>query len=213
MSIPPHVRALGALFAVCALGACAPKLTAPEGFPALYVSPEDDDVLVFAKPGLDLSAYRKVYLEPTQVRVPGRDTPDTADAETLELARYVDEKLRENLSRGFELVDRPGTGVLRIRFSVVDAEPTSKAQMIMLVPPFATVNMVSPKGAFTGSVTLGGEFFEGTSREASAAFLAYGSRPGIDASIAFRRWDAAKRVIDKVTARLARDLEALRPAA
>ena len=82
----------------------------------------------------------------------------------------------------------------------------------MMVPPFSMVNMVSPKGAFTGSVTLAGEFLEGDSKEASAAFVAYGSRPGIDATVAFRRWDAAKKVIDKVTERLVSDLEAQRSA-
>ena len=187
---------------------CSPKLVAPEGYPSLYVSPENDDVLVFAKPGLDLRGYRKIHLEPTQARLPGDAAASDEDAK--ELAVYVDAKLRENLGRAFDLVDAPADDVLRIRFTVVDAEPTKKAQMIMLVPPFATVNMVSPKGAFTGSVTLGGEFFEGRADEASAAFVAYGSRPGIDATVAFRKWDAAKRVIDRTTAKLASDLEALR---
>lgn len=196
-----------------ALAGCAPKLTTPEGYPTLYVSPDNDNVLVFAKPGLDFSSYRKIMLEPTEVRLP----PDVegVDIEALqkELATYVDGKLNEHLSRSFQIVDQPGPDVLRIRFRIVGAEATSKAQLVMMVPPFSMVNMVSPKGAFTGSVTLAGEFFEGDATEASAAFVAYGSRPGIDATVAFRRWDAAKKVIDKVTDRLARDLEALRPTA
>ncbi len=192
------------------LTGCSPKLVAPEGYPSLYVSPDNDDVLGVAMRGLDLRNYRKIHLEPTQVRLPGDAAASVADAQ--ELAAYVDAKLRENLAGAFELVDAPADDALRIRFSVVDAEPTKKAQLIMLVPPFATVNMVSPKGAFTGSVTLGGEFFEGRSTEASAAFVAYGSRPGIDATVAFRKWDAAKRVIDRTSVKLARDLEALRQA-
>ena len=188
-----------------ALTGCAPKLTTPEGFPTLYVSPDNSNVMVFAKPDLNLAPYRKVYLEPTSVKL-----PDDAAAEASQIAGYLDEQLRKNLSRSFELVSAPGADVLRMRFSIVGAEPTSKAQMVMMVPPFAMVNMVSPKGAFVGSVTLAGEFFEGTSNEASAAFVAYGSRPGIDATVAFRRWDAAKKVIDNVADKLAQDLEALR---
>jgi hypothetical protein len=195
--------------AAALLSGCAPKLQTPEGFPNLYVSPDDDDVLVFAKPDLDFGRYRKIHLEPTRARLPGgAPAPEGA----RELATYVDSKLRENLRQSFEIVDAPAADVLRIRFTIVSAEPTSKAQLVMMVPPFALVNMVSPKGAFTGSVTLGGEFFEGRSDEASAAFVAYGSRPGADATVAFREWDAAKKVIDRVATKLARDLAALRPA-
>jgi hypothetical protein len=195
--------------ATAALAACAPKLQAPEGFPNLYVSPDDDNVLVFAKPDLDFGRYSKIHLEPTRAQLPG-GAPATEGSR--ELAAYADAKLRENLQRSFELVAAPADDALRIRFTIVSAEATSKAQLVMMMPPFALVNMVSPKGAFTGSVTLGGEFFEGRSTEASAAFVGYGSRPGADATVAFREWDAAKKVIDRVATRLERDLKALRPA-
>ena len=194
-----------------ALVGCAPKLATPEGYPTLYVSPDNDNVLVFAKPGLDFSPYRRVMIEPTEVHLPDAEGIDI-EAVQKELANYVDAKLNEKLSRSFEIVAKPAPDVLRIRFRIVGAEATSKAQLVMMVPPFSMVNMVSPKGAFTGSVTLAGEFLEGDSKEASAAFVAYGSRPGIDATVAFRRWDAAKKVIDKVTERLASDLEALHSA-
>lgn len=208
-----HRRTITMLGLLFALTGCAPKLTTPEGYPTLYVSPDNDNVLVFTKPGLDFSSYRKVMLEPTSVRLPPDIEGVDIEAVQRELATYVDSKLKEHLARSFQIVNEPAPDVLRIRFRIVGAEATSKAQLVMLVPPFSTVNMVSPKGAFTGSVTLAGEFFEGDAQEASAAFVAYGSRPGIDATVAFRRWDAAKKVIDKVAERLARDLEALRPSA
>jgi hypothetical protein len=150
---------------------------------------------------------RRAVPRPSQARLPG---DRVAPAEAQELAVYVDPQLREKLSRSFELVDAPADDVLRIRFIVVDAEPTNDAQIVMLMPRFATVNTISPKGAFTGSVTLGGEFFEGHATEAGAAFVGYGRRPGIDATVAFRRWHAAKKVIERATEKLARDLEALR---
>ena len=204
------MRSLLCGLGVVTLAACSPKLTTPEGFPALYVSPDNGNVLIFAKPDLDFSHYRKVLIEPTRVKLPQEGTAAATEDETAQLAAYVDERLRQSLAKLFEIVDTPADDVLRIRFSIVGAEPTNKAQMVMMVPPFAMVNMVSPKGAFTGSVTLAGEFFDGSSQEASAAFVAYGSRPGIDATVAFRRWDAAKKVIDNVTEQLASDLEALR---
>jgi hypothetical protein len=193
------------------LAGCAPELATPDGHPARYVLPENDNVLVFAEPGPDFSPYRRVMLEPTEVHLPNAEGIDI-EAVQRELAKFVDIKLNEHLSKSFEIVGKPGPDFLRIRFRIVGAEATSKAQLVMMVPPFSMVNMVSPRGAFTGSVTLAGEFFEGESKEASAAFVAYGSRPGIDATVAFRRWDAAKKVIDKMAEFLAQDFEALRSA-
>jgi hypothetical protein len=161
--------------------------------------------------GLDLSGYRKVLLEPTEIKVQDESGLHSAqDAGASEVAAYADRRLREELSRSFELVDAPDRDVLRIRFRILDAQPTSKGQVAMMLPPFSMINMVSPKGIFTGSVTIAGEFREGFSEDMSVAFVAYGTRPGMDASVAFRPWDAAKKVTDRIAVRLARDLEGLR---
>ncbi|MCU0974950.1 MAG: DUF3313 domain-containing protein [Steroidobacteraceae bacterium] len=195
-----------------ALAGCGnPKLVAPDDYPQLYVSPDDSNVLLFTKPGLDLSGYRKVLLEPTEIRIQDETGVHAAqDAGASEVAAYADTRLRAELSRSFELVDTPAADVLRIRFRVLDAKPTSKGQVAMMLPPFSMVNMVSPKGIFTGSVTIAGEFREGLADDMSVAFVAYGTRPGIDATVAFRPWDAAKKVVDRIAVRLARDLEGLR---
>ena len=79
--------------------------------------------------------------------------------------------------------------------------------MVMMVPPFALINMVSPKGLFIGSVTVGGELYEGLAREPSVAFVATRSRPGIDAASAFGRWSAAEKVLENAAERLATDLD------
>jgi hypothetical protein len=201
----------GAACLLLLAGCASPKLTAPSDYPKLYVSPDDSNVLLFTKPDLDLSGYRKILLEPTEIRTQdetGVHAP--ADAGASELATYVDKRLRDELSKSFELVDAPEPDVLRIRFRILDAKPTSKGQVAMMLPPFSMVNMVSPKGIFTGSVTIAGEFREGLAEDMSVAFVAYGTRPGIDASVAFRAWDAAKKVVDRIAVRLARDLEGLR---
>lgn len=205
-------KALTAAACLFLLAGCAsPKLTAPSDYPQLYVSPDDSNVLLFTRPDLDLSGYRRILLEPTEIRIQdetGVHAP--IDAGASELAAYVDKRLREELSKSFELVEAPAPDVLRIRFRILDAKPTSKGQVAMMLPPFSMVNMVSPKGIFTGSITIAGEFREGLAEDMSVAFVAYGTRPGIDASVAFRAWDAAKKVVDRIAVRLARDLEGLR---
>jgi hypothetical protein len=192
-------------------GCTTPVLKAPHDYPQLRVDADDNSLLVFSKTGLDFSGYRKVMVEPVrmQARAGDRDEPVTTKEAQL-IAEYLRTQVSAALAKEFALASAPGPDVLRIRLTVTDLQPTSAAQIVMLVPPFSTVNLVSPKGAFTGSITLGGEFFEGEAREASAAFLAYRSRPGIDATVAFGRLDAAKKVIDNFAERLAKDLAALR---
>lgn len=82
----------------------------------------------------------------------------------------------------------------------------------MMVPPFAMINMLSPKGLFLGSITLAGELYEGSAKEPSVAFVATRSRPGVDASVAFSRWAVAEKIIDNAAERLASDLESERAA-
>ncbi|MDZ7651757.1 MAG: DUF3313 domain-containing protein [Burkholderiaceae bacterium] len=206
------LRVLTASALAFLIGGCAaPTLKAPGDYPQLTVDASDDSILVFTQPGLDLSGFRKVLVEPVrmQARAGGKDEPVTTKEAQL-IAEYLRTTVSGRLGKEFTLVDAPAADVLRIRFTVTDLQPTGAAQILMLVPPFSTVNLVSPKGAFTGSITLGGEFFEGAAPQASAAFLVYRSRPGIDATVAFGRLDAAKKVIDNFAERLAKDLAALR---
>ncbi len=195
-----------------ALGGCAStQLRVPEDFPRMTVDPKDESTLVFAKPGLQLGRYRRVYLDPVRmlVRENGKEAAITSD-EATQIAAHMQSAFRTALGKEFEIAPAPGSDVLRIRLSVTDIKPTNAAQVAMMVPPFAMVNLVSPEGAFMGSITLAGEFFEENQTQPSAAFVAYRSRPGADATVAFSRWAAAKKVIDNAAQRLARDLAALR---
>lgn len=181
-------------------------LKPPAGYPKLVVSADEPNTLVFVKPGLDLSGYRKIWIEPVRVRAQGLAEAEVKDAEAQELAAYTREAFTRALAKRFEVASAAAPDVLRIRLTITDLQPTGAAQAIMMVPPFSMVNMVSPKGAFLGSITLGGEFFEGDATPASLAFLAYRSRPGIDATVAFGRWTAVRKVVDNAAERLARDL-------
>lgn len=212
------MRLLGAVVAASAatflLAACAGRSQdfVPEDYPELYVSPDDGKTLLFTRPDLDLGRYRRIFLDATVVgsQDDGGER-SSKDVDALEIAAYADRRFREALeAESFELVEERGEDVLRMQFRILDVKPTSKAQIAMMVPPFAMVNLVSPKGAFTGSIVLAGEFHEGLDEKPSVAFVAYGSRPGVDATVAFRPWDAAKKVIDNAAVRLARDLAVLR---
>lgn len=131
---------------------------------------------------------------------------DVAPAEANAIAGYAEKSFTTALGKYYQLVEQPATDVLTICFRIIDVKPTDLAQAMMLVPPFAMINLMSSKGAFTGSITLAGEFYEGTASKPSAAFLAFRSRPGVDAESAFGKWTAVEKVIDNGAARLTNDL-------
>jgi hypothetical protein len=201
-------KILLALAAGAALAGCSTtSQKAPENYPQLTVKADEANTFVFAKQNLKLGQYAKAYIAPVLVQV-GNDqgVKDVTDDEAYKLAAYTQQRLKEAMAKHFLIVGSPGNGVLTVRFQIMDMQPTSKAQMAMMLPPFAMINMVSPKGVFMGSITLAGELYEGLAKEASVAFVATRSRPGIDASVAFSRWAVAEKVVDNAAVRLAEDL-------
>lgn len=197
----------GALVATL-VGCSSASLKAPEDYPRLSLKADEANTLVFAKQNLKLGKYKKAYVAPILIQIGNEQgTKDVSDEEANNLARYAERRLKENLAKRMTLVDGPAADVLSVRFRILDLEPTSKAQIAMLVPPFAMINMLSPKGAFLGSITLAGELYEGDAQEPSVAFVGTRSRPGVDATVAFSRWAVAEKIIDNAAERLASDLE------
>ena len=205
---------LTALALVLVLAGCSTgNLKAPDSYPQLTVKADEANTLLFAKPNLKLGQYTQACIAPVRVQVSNdQGTKDVTDAEAQKLAAYTQRRLKEEMGKRVTLVNEPGPGVLTVRFLITDLEPTSKAQLVMMVPPFAMVNMLSPKGAFLGSITLAGELYEGLAQEASVAFVGTRSRPGVDATVAFSRWAVAEKIIDNAAERLADDLAKAREA-
>lgn len=188
-------------------GCTSTSIRIPDDYPRLILKADEANTLVFTKNNLQLGKYTKVYVAPVLIQIGNaQGTKDVSDAEANKLARFAELRLKEHLGKRMTLVNSPAADVLSVRFRILDLEPTSKAQIAMLVPPFAMVNMLSPKGAFLGSITLAGELYEGNAREPSVAFVGSRSRPGVDASVAFQRWAVAEKIIDNAAERLANDL-------
>ena len=193
---------------VILIGCSSAPPRVPDDFPRLILKADEANTLVFSRQNLQLGKYKKVYVAPVLVQIANeQNTRDISDEEANKLARYAEWRLKESLAKRMTLVNRPAADVLSVRFRILDIEPTSKAQIAMFVPPFAMINMLSPKGAFLGSITLAGELYEGDAREPSVAFVGTRSRPGIDATVAFQRWAVAEIIIDNAAERLASDLE------
>lgn len=200
---------LFSVVAVTILTGCSnATIRVPDDYPQLVLDANESNTLVFARQNLQLGKYKKAYVAPVLVQIGNEQgTRNVSDAEASKLARYAELRLKENLGKRMTLVNSPATDVLSVRFRILDLEPTSKAQIAMLVPPFAMINMLTPKGAFMGSITLAGELYEGHADEPSVAFVGTRSRPGVDATVAFQRWAVAEKIIDNAAERLAADLE------
>lgn len=183
------------------------ELRAPADYPRLNVKADEENTLVFTAPDAQFGKYRKVHVAAVRIQTgKGNTTTDITPEEARGIAAYAEKAFRQALAKNFQVVSQPAADVLTLRFRVIDLEPTSAAQAAMMVPPFALINLVSSKGAFMGSITLAGEFFEGNALRPAAAFVAFRSRPGVDAASAFGRWTAVEKIIDQGAERLAADL-------
>lgn len=182
----------------------------PNDYPTLTVSADESNTLLFTKPDMQLAKYSKVYIAPVKIQIiDNNEMAQSLDKEALALAGYADKVIHEELSKIMEIAPAPATDVLTMEFRITELKPTNMLQIAMMVPPFATINLVSPEGAFMGSITLTGQLFEGLAKEPSVAFATNRSRPGVDAISAFGKWTAAKVVLDNAAKRLAKDFSKL----
>jgi hypothetical protein len=188
-------------------------LSAPDDYPRLTVDPNDSSLMVFVRPNVNYGQYQKIYVAPVIVQAIGEDSlKNVSDAEAQKIAAYTEKLLKDELGKQVQIVDKADEGVLSIHYRIIDLEPTSVAQVAMLLPPLSMINMLSPKGAFVGSITLSGQIFEGLDPQPSVAFMGVRSRPGIDAISAFGRWTAVETVIENSVEKLAKGLEKERKA-
>ena len=134
------------------LTACssAPELRAPADYPRLSVKADEENTLSFAEPTAQFGKFKKIYFAPVRIQASDHDSMKDVDpAEAKAVAAYANKAFRQSLSKHYQLADQQAADVLTIRFRIIDLKPTDAAQAVMLVPPFALINLVSSKGAFT----------------------------------------------------------------
>ena len=169
-----HTKLLIGTLAV-ALGAmgCAPTRQArsvkPSGFLGDYsqLTPgkEGEALLLYIRPGVEWAKYDKIWLEPVTIwgdvktgflrSVPKDEAQVTAD--------YLDASLRNALSKDYQLVDKAGPGVLRLRVAITEAEGSTVALDLVstIVPQMRLLSTVKQlatgTAAFVGKAGVEGE--------------------------------------------------------
>ena len=97
--------------------------------------------LVWVDPGVDLSHYQRFLVDPIQVRLAEDADYKTVDpAELKALTDYLQQAITKALAPTYQVVTKPGPGVLRLRIAITDLVPTKPEYSVAaLVVPYATV--------------------------------------------------------------------------
>jgi len=100
---------------------------------------EDRAALVYIKPGTDFRPYNKLMFERVVVMVSNSAEYHAIDpAIYKELTDYYQNALFAAVKDGYEIVDRPGPGVLRVRAAITDVKPSK--------PVANTLSSITPPG-------------------------------------------------------------------
>lgn len=86
--------------------------------------PQDSNVLIYQSPHLKAISYSKFLIEP--VHIYSNESAGNRGIEPKEellLAETFRQQLMDVLKNGYEIVDKPGPGVLRIRTAILDIQP------------------------------------------------------------------------------------------
>jgi len=118
--------------------AYADFLSQPE---RLRPAPNASGALVWIDPGAELARYQRFLIEPIQVRLADDAAYKTVDPTELKaLADYLQQAITKALGPTYQVVSKPGPGVLKLRIAITDLVPTKPAYSVAaLVVPYATV--------------------------------------------------------------------------
>lgn len=144
--------ATSALSAALLLGGCATTATTgTAGRPAyadilsqpgrLKPTADGSGALVWIDPNVDLTKYNKFLVERIQVRLADDAAYKTIDPTDLKaMADYFHNAIAKALGPTYQVVSKPGPGVLRVRIVITDLVPTKpEYSVVALVVPYATV--------------------------------------------------------------------------
>ena len=148
------VAALGLI----ACGARAPRLPADEmsgfldDYSRLAPGGPDQPSFVYRDPQARWGGYERILFEPVTIWRSGRGSlADIPGADLERLAFELQRSVRAQLERHFELVDRPGPGVLRVRLGLTQARQADPLLDIFTyaVPPMDDLPADEPLTAAT----------------------------------------------------------------
>jgi hypothetical protein len=168
----------------------------------------------YIKPKLDLRHYDSVIVDKTVI-YEGPDAQFTGidKWERPKFGPIVTEEVREALSKSFNVVDKPGANVLRIRFTILGVEKTevgvrTVTQVLPIGLALNAVRSIADKpGATTGSMLFAVEIFDSKSNELQVAAVRRNAPLALDLPASLSTSDTVKAVARDVGKTLREKLE------
>ncbi|MCZ6466551.1 MAG: DUF3313 domain-containing protein [Alphaproteobacteria bacterium] len=183
---------------------CATQQAAKSGFLGDYSQlkpdPAFDGARRYQNPAKPLKQYRKFMLDPVVVHfAPNAEGTAISPDELKKLADYFHNRAVEELSKRYQVVQKPGPGVLRVRAAITDIEKTTP---IMNIHPAMKMS-----GIGLGGASMEAEAIDSQTRERVIAVV--DSRQGSRLSMAagLQTYGHAKQVMDFWIERFVKQLD------
>lgn len=175
---------------------------------------EDFAALVYINPEVDFKPYNKIMFERILVALSDEAEYKGFDPALLnELAEYYQNALFDAVKGGYEIVDQPGPGVLRVRVAITDLKPSKPlSNTLSSIIPVGMVVAGATKAASgdnlgTGEAATEVDILDSLTGERLAA--AVDRRQG--GKSAFRgKWEDTEQAFDYWAERFRQRLDAIR---
>ena len=144
-----------------------------KNYSQLQPGAKDQALLVYFNPNARWNRYTKVMIEP--VTFWGDASSNVSVQEQQQLCSYYYNKLNEDVSQKFQIVDRAGPGVMTLRVALTDpTAATPVLRSVSVVIPQARLlnsvaNLATGSYAFVGSAQSEGEVVDSQTGERLAA--------------------------------------------
>lgn len=191
-----HLRTLLFITTLALTGAltgCSASPRSHSGFlgdySKLQPSAKVDGAMSYVNPGFDLSKYDKFIIDPIGVNFAPDASGASVDPKTLnDMAQYLRAKLIEDLSRNYQVVDKPGPDTLRLRVAITDLK---KANPIFNVHPATKLS-----GVGLGAASIEAEGRDASTDEQMFAFIHTRSGDRMTLVEGLQEWGHAKQAMD-----------------
>ncbi|MCU0725773.1 MAG: DUF3313 domain-containing protein [Planctomycetes bacterium] len=128
---------------------------------------EDQAAYAWIQPGLNLSSYRRIMIDPPQAWISSEERAEIGEEDMSYLLTSLDKALREDLGEKWVIVDRPGADVIRLRSAISNAQSASGGlSPFTRILPWGRILSLGVRGVTgdylnQGDITVEAEFLDG----------------------------------------------------
>lgn len=177
-------------------------------------SPSGAPVMRWIKPGVDVNAYRSVYIEPSQLYPRPQPTEKVPQSTLQGITQYYDQTLKSHFSKVLPLATSPGPGVLVVRPAITAVSASTKSLRPYEVIPIALI--AAGISTATGirdqdtSIATEAAFIDGSNNQVVAEVVRKGAGTELENSSQVMQAKDAKAVLDGWAQDMVKSFQALK---